>query len=152
MIASPQQQLSALYESDETAWLDEMAEIIRSGRTEELDYEHLAEFLTDMAKRDRREVMSRLKILLAHLLKWVYQPDHRSSSWQTTIVTQQDELFEDVQGGVLRNHSLEVLQSAYTKAVKFAGIETGFDESVFPSECPWTLDEIVSLDFIDRLS
>ena len=152
MIATPQPKLSVLYEADETAWLDEMAEIIRSGRTDELDYEHLAEFLTDMANRDRREVTSRLRVLLAHLLKWVYQPGKRSGSWHVTILTQQTELLDDVQSGVLRNHALEVLALAFAKAVTFAAAETGLNETSFPRECPWALDEIVSPDFIDRIS
>ncbi len=152
MIASPTQQLSALYMADETAWLDETAEIIRAGRTEELDYEHLAEYLTDMANRDRREVTNRLKVLLAHLLKWLHQSDRRSRSWHVTILTQQDELFDDVQGGVLRNHAIEVLPLAYSKGVKLASIETGLDEAKFPAVCPWTLDEVVSPDFIQLIS
>ncbi|MGZ3390191.1 MAG: DUF29 family protein, partial [Isosphaeraceae bacterium] len=64
-----------LYNKDETAWLDVMARLIAERRFGELDYEHLHEFLTDMARRDRREVLSRLKRLLLHLLKWEHQPD-----------------------------------------------------------------------------
>ena len=40
-----------------------MARLIAERRFGELDYEHLHEFLTDMARRDRREVLSRLKTL-----------------------------------------------------------------------------------------
>ena len=53
-----------LYTRDETAWLDVMARLIAERRFGELDYEHLHEFLTDMARRDRREVLSRLTTLL----------------------------------------------------------------------------------------
>src|SRR5208337_4270228 len=53
-----------LYTRDETAWLDVMARLIAERRFGELDYEHLHEFLTDMARRDRREVLSRLTALL----------------------------------------------------------------------------------------
>ena len=60
--------LTLLYEADETAWLDAMARIVAEGRFEEMDHVHLAEYLSDMAKRDRREVNSRLAQLLAHLL------------------------------------------------------------------------------------
>src|SRR5271157_875228 len=64
--------LPALYERDETAWLEAMAELARDGRAEDLDLGHLAEYLFDMARRDRREVESRLAVLLSHLLKWTY--------------------------------------------------------------------------------
>ena len=48
--------LPSLYESDETAWLEAMSELIHQGRLNELDYAHLREYLADMARRDRREV------------------------------------------------------------------------------------------------
>jgi hypothetical protein len=70
MIQQAAAPLSELYEADETAWLDAMADLVRQGRLEELDYAHLAEYLTDMARSDRREVESRLTTLLEHLLKW----------------------------------------------------------------------------------
>ena len=59
--------LKVLYEQDETAWLELSARFIREGRSEELDLENLEEFLDATAKRDRREVESRLAVLLAHL-------------------------------------------------------------------------------------
>jgi hypothetical protein len=71
MTAAEVEALADLYESDETAWLEAMAELAAQRRAAEMDYEHLAEFLTDMARRDRREVRSRLVVLITHLLKWV---------------------------------------------------------------------------------
>jgi len=152
MIAATSTPLAALYESDETAWLDEMAEIIRSGRTDELDYEHLAEFLTDMALRDRREVTSRLRVLLAHILKWIYQPAHRSGGWKATIFVLQQALRGDVEAGVLRNHAISALPLAYEDALDLAAAETGLDRETLPAECPWTIDDIVDRSFIDRIS
>ena len=61
--------LSLLYEQDETAWLEAMSELIRLGRLDEVDYPNLAEYLAEMARRDRREVESRLTVLIAHALK-----------------------------------------------------------------------------------
>src|SRR5260370_22388682 len=77
--------LSVLYERDETAWLEAMSALAAGRRYAEMDYLHLSEYLADMAKRDRREVFSRLVVLLSHLLKWEYQPDKRSGSWRGTI-------------------------------------------------------------------
>ena len=92
MIPLPTQTLADLYLADETAWLDAMAELIGEKRFDELDYAHLKEFLEDMATRDRREVKSRLRVLLAHILKWVYQKEMRTPSWENTVNTQQDDL------------------------------------------------------------
>src|SRR5947209_12641386 len=117
--------LSVLYEQDETAWLEAMAERIRLGRLDEVDYPNLAEYLADMARRDRREVESRLAVLLAHALKGVHQPDRRSGSWRGTIVEQRQELEGLVGRGVLRNHAEAVLADVYRKAVERAAAETG---------------------------
>jgi hypothetical protein len=133
-----------LYEADETAWLEAMSELIDQGRMDELDYSHLAEYLTDMANRDRRRVESRMAVLIEHLLKWVFQPDKRTRSWQRTILVQSEELSEDCASGVLRRHAEASLAKAYTKAVKRAAIATGLSEQTFPLECPYTLDQLLS--------
>lgn len=140
----PVQALAALYEADETAWLDTMAQLAAERRVDELDYEHLSEFLADMARRDRREVRSRLTVLLMHLLKWEHQPDQRSNSWRATIVEQRQELINDLaESGTLRNYGREVLPQAYQQAVKRAAAETGLDAGDFPGECPWSWEQAV---------
>lgn len=136
-----------LYNKDETAWLEMMARLAAERRFGELDYEHLHEFLTDMARRDRREVLSRLRTLLLHLLKWEHQPDHRSNSWVKTIEEQRLELRDLLESGTLRNHAQNVLAEAYEQAVKLASIETSLSESTFAQACPLLLEEVLEKDF-----
>ena len=138
--------LPALYERDETAWLEAMAELARDGRAEDLDLGHLAEYLFDVARRDRREVESRLAVLLSHLLKWTDQPDHRSRGWRATVIEQRQELNRLAGRGVLRNHAREVLADAYTEAVERAAAETGASRDRFPAVCPYTLDELLTVE------
>jgi hypothetical protein len=138
--------LPALYERDETAWLEAMAELARDGRAEDLDLGHLADYLFDMARRDRREVEGRLAVLLSHLLKWTDQPDHRSRGWRATVIEQRQELNRLASRGVLRNHAQEVLADVYTEAVERAAAETGVARDRFPAECPYTLDELLTLE------
>lgn len=133
-----------LYEQDETAWLEAMAELIRMGRRDEVDYPNLAEYLADMARRDRREVTSRLSVLVAHLLKWRHQPERQTGSWRGTVEIQRQELAELLESGVLRNHAGEVLGKAYANGVRQAVAETGLPEVAFPAGCPDSLDEILS--------
>ncbi len=136
--------LHELYIEDETAWLDAMAELVKLGQRDVLDFPNLQEFLTDMARRDRREVESRLALLLQHILKWLYQPEQRSRSGQLTIVVQRDELKADIAKGVLRNHADDVLAEMYAKAVGWASVETGLPPEAFPAECPLTLDGVLA--------
>ena len=86
MFPTTQESMAALYEADETAWLETTAELLRTGQIDRIDFEVLEEYLTDMAKRDRREVESRLVTLIAHLLKWENQSERRSGSWRATIL------------------------------------------------------------------
>jgi hypothetical protein len=135
---------AALYEADETAWLETTAELIRRGQLDAVELGTLAEYLTDMARRDRREVYSRLVVLLAHLLKWDYQPNRRSGSGQGTILEQQRELRQLLESGTLRNHAAAVFAAAYADARKQAAAESGVVRGVFPEVCPWDLDNALT--------
>ena len=132
--------LAELYETDETAWLEQTADLFRSGRLGEVDAHTLAEYLTDMAKRDQREVFSRLVVLLAHLLKWEHQPDLRGGSWRGTIRGQRRELGQLLESGTLRRHAAAIFPDAYAEARAQAADETELDLSLFPNESPWGLD------------
>jgi hypothetical protein len=136
--------LPSLYEADETAWLEESARLIAERRLDEIDHEHLCEFLTDMARRDRRETFSRLVLLLVHLLKWEHQPEQRSNSWRSTVLVQRRELRELLESGTLRRHAEEVLLKAYEAAVQQAAVETGVTEERFGRECPWSLEQVLA--------
>src|SRR5437879_6010914 len=148
MIQQAPEVLPSLYESDETAWLEAMSELIHQGRFDELDYAHLGEYLADMARRDRREVESRLAILIAHLLKWTKQTAKRSRSWRRTIVVQRQELVRQVERGVLRNHAEAALPKLYAAAVEQVVTETGLPAETFPDACPYTLDQVLSQDIL----
>jgi hypothetical protein len=139
-----------LYKADETAWLEAMARLIREGNVAELDYTHLAEYLEDMARRDKREVASRLALLIAHLLKWRYQPERRSGGWRATVESQAQELRELLESGVLSNYAEEILARAYANGVRQAIAETGLDASTFPAECPYTMESLLAAELRDE--
>lgn len=135
--------LAELYERDETAWLEVMAALAVEGRYAEMDFANLSEYLSDMSKRDRREVFSRLVVLLAHLLKWEYQPERRTGSWRGTIREQRRELRQLLESGTLRNHAIAVLADAYAEARQQAADEAEMDVAMFPAENSWGLDFIL---------
>jgi hypothetical protein len=141
--------LSELYTEDETAWLDAMVDLLGAGANAELDFANLREYLSDMAKRDRREVESRLVVLVTHILKWMYQPDQRSRSWRGSIVEQRQELRRLAGGGVLRNHAESVLAEVYQEAVERAAAETGLPAEAFPAECAYSVNELLSFEPVE---
>lgn len=135
--------LMELYEQDETAWLEEMARLASERRPDEFDYDHLAEYLIAMASRDRREVVSRMVILIAHLLKWEAQPGHQSRSWEATINEQRRQLADLLASSTLRHHAEAILETAYRRGLSLASGESGLPELNFRSENPYSLGEIL---------
>lgn len=133
--------LSELYQTDETAWLEQMTALAAAGETAAMDLEHLSEYLSDMAKRDKREVLRRLRVLLVHLLKWERQREKRSRSWELTIQEQREELLELLESGTLRHYAAQALDSAYQKALRRVAVESNVAEQALPAECPYTLEE-----------
>jgi hypothetical protein len=136
------------YETDFYAWLLKSAELLRQGEFAELDLEQIAEELEGMARSDKRQLINRLAVLLAHLLKWQYQPEKRSKSWQRTIREQRKRislLLEDSPS--LKYEIEEKLKDAYEIAVLSAANETGLDEDYFPESCEYALDEVLDSEF-----
>jgi hypothetical protein len=144
MTATEVQKLDRLYDRDETAWLEAMSLLAAEGRLSEMDFPHLSEYLADMARRDRREVFSRLVVLLTHMLKWEQQPDRRSGSWRGSIREQRREFRQLLESGTLRNHAESVLTDAFHEARLQAADETELDVKSFPVENPWSLEDMLA--------
>ncbi len=138
-----------LYDKDFVAWASETARLLREGRFREIDVEHLAEEVEDMAGRDKRELLSRLTVLMSHLLKWQQQSGKRSRSWMSTIATQRRELKRLLeQSPSLRAVLRQSVTRVYSDGVEQASIETGLPEDSFPRECPFSLDQILDRNFL----
>lgn len=136
------------YDQDFFAWAMDTAKLLRAGRFAEVDVAHVAEELESLGKSEKRELVSRLTVLLAHLLKWKYQPVKRTRSWRNTILTQRmdiQELLTDSPS--LRSILEQSIAIAYKKAVLYAENETDMDTGTFPAVCPFTYEEILNKDF-----
>jgi hypothetical protein len=138
----------SLYDQDFYAWANEQAALLRAGKLSAADIEHIAEEIESMGKTEKRELVSRLSVLLLHLLKWQFQPMLRGTSWAATIRIQR----RDLARHMLDNPSLkakvaEAIKDAYGNAVIGAGAETGLSEATFPAECHWSFDQIMTDDF-----
>lgn len=140
--------LSLLYEQDAYTWALRNAELIRTRRFSEVDWEHVAEEIEAVGKSEWRELESRLIVLLAHLLKWQYQAERRGRSWQVTIKEQRHRIRRVLESNPgLRPHLDAILRDAFATAVLIASRETDLDESTFPEICPFSFETIVDHDF-----
>jgi hypothetical protein len=139
---------ASLYETDYYAWTLRQAELLRGGNLAAADLQHLAEEIEDMGRNLKRELESRLKVLLAHLLKWQYQPGYRGNSWRYSIEEQRNELSDHLQDNPsLRAKLPEALARGYRNALMLAARETGLTKDRFPPGCPWTLEQVLDPDF-----
>jgi hypothetical protein len=138
-----------LYQQDFLMWTQQQAHLLSQQRWNELDLENLIDELECMAKRDQREMLNRLVILIAHLLKWEFQPEHQSGSWRGSIQEQRLQLcglLEDSPS--LRNLLMERVQKAYPQAIKLANKEMELPQSTFPDECPYSIEQLLDEDFL----
>ena len=127
------------YEDDFVAWLEDQAGRARRGEVEGLDLENIAEELEGMARSDRREIRTRLTVLLVHLLKYVAQPRRRSSSWLATIGEQRTQITTVIDDSPsLRSFPATVLEQCYAEARSRAALEP-VAQSAFPEHCPFEL-------------
>ena len=138
------------YDKDVILWSEQQARLLRAGRFAELDIEHLADEIEDVGKSEKRELASRMAILLAHLLKWSRQPKMRSNSWRSTIVVQR----KRVALAIKATPSLEAVmrdpdwrEDMWLDALAQAQKETGLALEDLPATCPWTMAQAAEDDF-----
>jgi hypothetical protein len=144
---TPKQHL-ATYDSDFYLWSADQAALIREGRFEQLDIENVAEEIESLGRSDRKSLMSQLRRLLAHLLKWQFQPSRRSKSWRLSIFSARDEIKVIVDDSPSLNDVLSAgLDKAYLSAKKRTALETGLPAATFPSECPYLPNQVLDEDF-----
>ena len=140
--------VSSLYEQDFYAWANEQAALLRAGQLSAADIEHIAEEIESMGKTEKRELVSRLAVLLLHLLKWRYQPNLQGPSWRATIRIQRRDLARHMADNPSLKAKLpEAIEDAHGNAVLLAVAETGLPEATFPNECPWTFEQFMAEDF-----
>lgn len=140
------------HEIDFYELLRSSAQLIREGRFDELDAETLADELEAMSGNQRRELRSRLRQLIRHLLKWQYQSGRRSQSWINSIVNQRAEIEGLLQDSPSLKPLLpEIFKQVYDGARKDAAKEIGLSVKTFPSECPYTLEQVLDSDFMPEI-
>ena len=143
------------YDKDVILWSLEQAALLRSGQLTQLDLEHLADEIEDVGKSEQREVASRMAVLLAHLMKWHFQPDRRGKSREDTIAIQR----ERIALAVKKTPSLKSAMlgrdwqdDAWLDAVGQASNETGLARIDFESAREWPQDRVLAPGWLPEAS
>jgi hypothetical protein len=146
---------SIRYADDYYGWVEQQVALLRSGRLTEVDAENVAEELSDVGRTEYRELESALRVLMLHLLKWDYQPTHRSRSWVRSIDVQRRRATRVLQDNPsLKRRVPEATRDAYGDARREAAYETGLTNKLFPIECPYDWPAITTrfVEFDDQRS
>ena len=134
--------MTTTYDTDVVAWAKEQARLLRAGKFDQLDVEHIADEVEDVGKSEQRELANRMAVLLAHLIKWQYQPTLRSASWEATIRVQRDLIAKRLQrtpslGPMLTDDDWrgDIWADARLTTAK----ETGQPFDLYPQTIPWDM-------------
>ena len=143
------QTVAALYNTDLFAWASLNAELLRDGKYKKVDMAHLIEEIEDIGKSEHRSLASHLRNLLMHLLKWQYQADIDSRSWQSSIINVRLEIARLLKDSPSLNRKLfELLNEEYAAARRLASVETILAIQTFPEVCTYQPDQILSEDWL----
>jgi hypothetical protein len=139
---------NSLYESDFFTWTQEQARLLRERRFNDLDLDNLIDEVESVGGSEKREIRNRLVVLIAHLLKWKFQPGGRGSSWSGTIVEQRQQILDVLSTSPsLKGYQRNQVARMYLAARLLAAKESGIAYGVFPNECPFSENEVLDLEF-----
>jgi hypothetical protein len=146
-IFRPERQTSI--DSDYALWCAEQSARLRGGDLAGLDIVNIAEEIESLGRSDRREIESRLQVLLVHLLKWIYQAEKRSGIWKGSIAESRRNIERlIVESPSLKAYPAAILKEEYAFARFKAAEETGMDENLFPAECPFPIEQVLDIRFL----
>lgn len=139
---------ATLRDRDFYAWTLRQASLLREGRLSEADIQQIAEELESMGASERRELTNRLALLMAHLLKWRFQPELRGNSWRNTIDVQRFDVKELLEENPsLATQLTERMAKAYVKSLLLAAREPGLSKQTFPPACPFSAEQLLSENY-----
>jgi Domain of unknown function DUF29 len=140
-----------LYQTDYLQWIETTAKKLRSQDYGTVDWENLIEEIEDMGRSERRSLESNLIVVLLHLLKWQYQPERRSGSWESSIIEHRRRIKKAIQESPsLKPYLDSILTESYTEAVKQAKAETGLPLETFSTECPYEAIAVINDEFLPQ--
>jgi hypothetical protein len=136
------------YETDFYGWIQNQAAALRAKDWAVVHIAHLTEALETIGLNEKSALSRQLQRLLAHLLKWRYQPTHRTPSWHRTIRQARDGIADLLEvSSSLHPYPAQRLPLAYRRARRDAADETGLPLATFPEGCPWAIAQVLDEDF-----
>jgi Domain of unknown function DUF29 len=106
-------------------WADRTVELLRQGKFEQVNLEHLLEEVEGLVLADRHAVWSQLLRRLMHLIRERIQPERAGSSWRTSIT------------GARQKILLKLEETRLTTKAR---------DVKLPETCPYTVADLLDSD------
>ena len=104
-----------------------------------------------MTRKDKKSLKSDLIILLVHLLKYQFQSKKITNSWLFTIVEHRKRINKALKKSPsLKNYFVEIFDQVYKLARQEASTQTGLAMDIFPTLCPFTLENILNPEYLPK--
>ena len=139
----------SLYERDFLRWTTDTVTKLKAKNFEQLDLQNLIEEIEDLGRSQKKELKSRLLVLLEHLLKRLYvnSPDNYRG-WETTINEQRRQLELEIEDSPsLKTIWDESFHAAWRIALK--GVRKDYPQVTFPAIWSYSqdIDSMLDCDF-----
>jgi hypothetical protein len=149
---TPTSAVSKLYEDDFYGWIQHTVEAIKHRKFDQVDWENLIEEVESMGRSEKRELKSRLLVILEHLLKlmfWDSEKPQNARGWRNTVIEQRNQvemILEDSPS--LKPWLADHFAESYAKARQQILQKYGLPGDLFPTQPPFSLEDALNADWL----
>ena len=129
-----------LYDQDFYLWIQTTVKLLSEGKLEQLDIENLIEEIDSMGRREKKELKTRLIVLIEHLLKlqyWTEEKDYNARGWRNTVVEQRRQIAHSLADSPSLKSILNDTLRKYE-----------LPSELFPEDSPFSLLDVINADFL----
>lgn len=141
-----------LYEQDFYLWIQTTLQLLKERKLDRLDVKNLIEEIDSIGRSEKKELKTRLIVLIEHLLKlkyWTEEKDYNARGWRNTVVEQRRQITYTLEDSpslkpVLNDVFLDCYEDARNDTLR----KYQLPSKIFPEESPFSLVEVLNADFI----
>jgi len=139
------------YNQDFNLWLEHTAQLLKQGKFSGVDIPNLIDEIEGLAQNQKQALKSNLRVVLIHLLKYQYQPEKITDSWVNSINEHRDRVYDILDDSPsLEQYIRDELSRVYGRARRRASRETQKPLDVFPTECPFTIEQVLDENYFPQ--
>ncbi|MEY3297764.1 MAG: hypothetical protein RLZZ597_1024 [Cyanobacteriota bacterium] len=144
--------VSTLYDTDFYLWIQHTVEALKQQDWDRVDWDNLIEEVESMGRSEKRELKSRLLVILEHLLKlmfWESEKPQNARGWRNTVIEQRNQvdlILEDSPS--LKPWLTESFVESYAKARQQTLQKYGLPGDRFPTQPPFSLGDVLNANWL----